>query len=192
MGFHPVHDYYGSGGWLWSIFSTALFIGLFAAAIMLLVRLFSGPRQPGVGAGSGYGPGAARRAPEAEGAERILAERYARGEISEEEYQGRLEVLRRSAAGWMRPQWQGQQQAGAQARYAAEPQPSETPPRQVGEQERRAAYAVAQEVGEQERRAAYAAAQAQPMRPPVQPPESASASSSEASEGQAGEDRTEG
>jgi putative membrane protein len=121
MGFHPVYGHYGAGDVLWSIISTALFIGLFVAAIMLLVRMFSGPRQPGVGStgrpfgvppwygpasgsGSGVQPGSvgtgpAGHAPEAQGAERILAERYARGEISEEEYQGRLEVLRRAAPG---------------------------------------------------------------------------------------------
>jgi putative membrane protein len=125
MLFHPAHGYHGAGDWLWSIFSTALFIGLFVAAIMLLVRVFSGPRQPGAGsagqpAGSQwYGPSSdsepgaqpgyggsrsAWRSPEVEGAERILAERYARGEISEEEYQGRLDVLRRAASGWMTQQ----------------------------------------------------------------------------------------
>ena len=95
MGFHPVYGYYSTGDWLWSVISTALFIGLFVAAIMLVVRVFTGPRQPGV---AGTRP--AWRTSEAEGAERILAERYARGEISEEEYQGRLEVLRRAASGW--------------------------------------------------------------------------------------------
>ena len=49
MGFHPVYGHYGAGEVLWSIISTALFVGLLVAAIMLLVRVFSGPRQPGVG-----------------------------------------------------------------------------------------------------------------------------------------------
>jgi putative membrane protein len=98
MGFHPMYGHYGAGGPLWSIISTALFIGLLVAAIMLLARMFSGPRQPGARPGfAGTSP--AWPAPEAEGAERILAERYARGEISEQEYQGRLEVLKRAASG---------------------------------------------------------------------------------------------
>jgi putative membrane protein len=114
MLFHSAHGYYGTGDWLWSIFSTALFIGLFVAAILLLVRVFSGPRQPGARPAFG-GAGPAWRSPEVEGAERILAERYARGEISEEEYQGRLEVLRRASSGWMlrqQDQYQGPQQPG--------------------------------------------------------------------------------
>ena len=142
MGFHPVYGYYSTGDWLWSIISTALFIGLFVAAIMLLVRMFSGPRQPGAdprgrqfGAPTWYGPGSgsesgaqpgfagsrpAWRTPEAEGAERILAERYARGEISEEEYQGKLEVLRRAASGWTTVQQQGP--------YPGQPEPAQPQP----------------------------------------------------------------
>jgi putative membrane protein len=140
MGFHPVYGYHGTGGLLWSIISTALFIGLCVAAIMLLVRAFSGPRQSGVGpagrqvgAPPWYGPGSgsesgvqpgfagtrpAWRTPETEGAERILAERYARGEISEEEYQGKLEVLRRAASGW----------AMRQGPYPAQPEPPQPQP----------------------------------------------------------------
>jgi len=141
MGFHPVYGYYSTGDWLWSIISTVLFIGLFVAAVMLLVRVFSGPRQTGagptgrpVGARSWYGPGSgtesgaqpgfaatrpAWRTSEAEGAERILAERYARGEISEEEYQGRLEVLRRAASGWT---------ATRQGPYPVQPEPPQPQP----------------------------------------------------------------
>src|SRR6266700_3299392 len=71
MPFHSGYGYYGTGDWLWSIFSTVLFIVLVTMAIMLLVRLFSGSRQQGAGPasrpvggpwfgpGSG-GPGAAR------------------------------------------------------------------------------------------------------------------------------------
>ena len=138
MLFHPAHGYYGTGDWLWSVFSTALFIGLFVVAITLLVRVFSGPRRPGAGPVGGprwYGPssgsepgarpgsagtGPAWRTPEAEGAERILAERYARGEISEEEYQGRLEVLRRAASGWTTMQQQGS--------YPGQPEPPQPQP----------------------------------------------------------------
>jgi putative membrane protein len=129
MGFHPVYGHYGAGDVLWSIISTALFIGLLVAAIMLLVRVFSGPRQPGVGpagrpvgAPPWYGPGPGSESgvqPGPVGAERILAERYARGEISEEEYQGRLEVLRRAASGWAMPQ----------GPYPAQPEPPRPQPR---------------------------------------------------------------
>src|SRR6266568_2722229 len=72
---------------------------------------------PWFGPGSG-GPGAARSrwaTPEAEGAERILAERYARGEISEEEYRSRLEVLRQTGqvGGWAQPRAQEPRQGSA-------------------------------------------------------------------------------
>jgi putative membrane protein len=109
MPFHSGYGYYGTGDWLWSIFSTALFIVLVTMAIMLLVRLFSGQRRPGPGTSAR--PLWAPQTPttpqaQAEGAERILAERYARGEISEEEYRGRLDVLRQTghATGWTQPQ----------------------------------------------------------------------------------------
>ena len=120
MPFHSGYGSYGAGDWLWSIFSTALFIVLVMLAIMLLVRVFAGPRRRGPGmaprsGGPWFGPGpgasssvtrsawGAPGTPEAEGAERILAERYARGEISEEQYRGRLGVLRQAAAGWAQP-----------------------------------------------------------------------------------------
>lgn len=140
MPFHSGYGYYGTGDWLWSLFSTALFIVLVALAVTLLVRILNGSRRPngpgpgpanrvmgaswfgggpnggpGGGGGGGSGPGGgvggapeattrpAWRNPEAASAERILAERYARGELTEEEYRGRLEVLRQAATGWARP-----------------------------------------------------------------------------------------
>ena len=160
MGFHPMHDYYGTGDWLWSIFSTALFIGLFVASIILLVRVFAGPRR-GVagprtmGAPSWYGPGpgstgsGAWQTPEAqaEGAERILAERYARGEISEEEFRSRLEVVFEARSGWERqgpptgpgadPQPQQEQAAQQQPQQARQvyqgPDPAQQPPERTEE-----------------------------------------------------------
>jgi len=130
MPFHSGYGYYGTGDWLWSIFSTVLFIVLVTMAIMLLVRLLSGARQQGLGPASRPvggpwfgpgpgGPGAARSrwaTPEAEGAERILAERYARGEISEDEYRSRLDVLRQAGqvGGWAKPQTQPPTQPQAQ------------------------------------------------------------------------------
>lgn len=122
MLFHPEHHYYSAGDWLWSIFSTVLFVGLCVAAIVLLVRVFAGPRPGRFGAtgrsvpGRWYGPGPGPGGPmwrtaAAVGGERILAERFARGEISEEEYRARLDVLRSSAADWAQPpQAQAQQQ----------------------------------------------------------------------------------
>jgi putative membrane protein len=141
MPFHPAYGYYSTGDWLWSVFSTALFIGLFVAAIMLLARVFAGPRRgvPGarpMGTPSWYGPGSgpavgrpAWQTPEAqaEGAERILAERYARGEISEEEFRNRLEVIFRARSGWER---QGPQTTAAAA-STADPQQSQSQSQQA-------------------------------------------------------------
>jgi putative membrane protein len=99
MPFHSGYGY-GTGDWLWSIFSTALFVVLVTMAILLLIRLLSGGRRQGPGMVSGpawpvAGPGPGH-GPGAQSAERVLAERYARGEISEEEYRNRLEVLRQT------------------------------------------------------------------------------------------------
>lgn len=115
MPFQPVHHYYSysAGDWVWSIFSTLLFIALIVLAVTLLVRVFGGPRRGAFGHGpvsravpgqpAWYGPapgGPWRAAMQADSGERILAERYARGEIAEDEYLSRLEVLRQAAAGY--------------------------------------------------------------------------------------------
>lgn len=171
MLFHPVHYYYSAGDWLWSIFSTLLFIAFVVFAIMLLVRTLSGPRHGVTGPGARtirgpygmpppwYGPAgapgtsatpdtsavpgtcafpgtsaapgtptgtAAEAAPgrqgEAFGAARILAARYARGEISEEEFRERAEVLRQAVAGW--------RAADGQDRAAAQQSPEQSTPKQ--------------------------------------------------------------
>jgi putative membrane protein len=70
-------------GWGYGLmaFSSLLFWALVVTGIVLLVRYLSRT--------SGRSPGGDRRS-----AERILAERFARGEIDEEEYRRRLETLR--------------------------------------------------------------------------------------------------
>ncbi|GHD97202.1 SHOCT domain-containing protein [Streptomyces naganishii] len=81
---------HGMNGWGWFAMSlgTVLFWALLIAAGVLLFRaLDRGPgRTPRTAA-----PG--RPAPE-----QLLAERFARGEIDEDEYRRRLEVLRRDGA----------------------------------------------------------------------------------------------
>lgn len=133
MLFHPEYHYYSAGDWLWSIFSTVLFVGLCVAAIVLLVRVFAGPRPGRFGATGGpvpgrwYGPGPGPGRPmwrttAAVGGEQILAERFARGEISEEEYRARLDVLRSSAPDWAaRPPHAWPPQAEAQQQPPPEP-----------------------------------------------------------------------
>ena len=70
----------GMGGWGYALMTvgTILFWGLVIAGVILLVRYLA------------RGPQAAENA----APERILAERFARGEIDEEEYRSRLTALR--------------------------------------------------------------------------------------------------
>lgn len=74
----------GMSGWGYGlmILNMLLFWGLVIAGIVFLVRYLGGNRQIGTGR-------------DAANAERILAERFARGEIDEDEFQRRVHVLRR-------------------------------------------------------------------------------------------------
>ncbi|MFC0487660.1 SHOCT domain-containing protein [Sinomonas atrocyanea] len=81
-----MYGWYGGGGvWAWVVMGIVmlLFWGGVAAVVVLLVRGSRG------GAGH-YPPGAPHDDPE-----RILAQRFARGEIDETEYRARLDALRR-------------------------------------------------------------------------------------------------
>jgi putative membrane protein len=77
--------YWGNGGWgmmLTMIFGNLLFWGLIITGIVLLVRSLGrtgAPAAPGT---------ASRPTPQA-----LLAERYARGEIDDDEYAHRMQVL---------------------------------------------------------------------------------------------------
>ncbi|UVJ41570.1 SHOCT domain-containing protein [Arthrobacter sp. CJ23] len=70
--------------WLWGLFAL---IGI-ALLVVLAVRLFSGG---GYGAGGPQGPGG--QPPFRSGARQILDERFAKGELTAEEYRERLRVL---------------------------------------------------------------------------------------------------
>jgi putative membrane protein len=76
----PYWDGYGMGAWWFVVMtvSMVLFWGLIIVAIVALVRYLArtGRGEQGVGA-----------------AEEILAERFARGDIDEEEYRRRLQAL---------------------------------------------------------------------------------------------------
>jgi putative membrane protein len=76
---------YGMGGmWLWWLFGLILLVGLVLLAV-LVVRTLAGGTVSGP-------PGAPGSAPPNRARE-ILDERYARGEVSTEEYQERLRSL---------------------------------------------------------------------------------------------------
>jgi putative membrane protein len=79
--YYPGHM--GAWGWFGMTVSTLLLVALLIAAGLLVVRA---ARHAGGPAGPPSSP------------ERILAERYARGEIDEEEYRRRLETLQHAGA----------------------------------------------------------------------------------------------
>ncbi|MEY2225541.1 MULTISPECIES: SHOCT domain-containing protein [Streptomyces] len=83
---------HGMGGWGWVAVSLGILLAVLAvAAVVLLLRSVDrfppGPSQP----------------PAAPSAEQVLAERFARGEIDEEEYERRLTELRAHGPGRDRP-----------------------------------------------------------------------------------------
>ena len=74
---------YGMGGWAWG-FGALVLIGL-VILVVVLVRTFSQPRPV---------PGLAQARPSAASSPRqILDERYARGELTTEQYRERLSAL---------------------------------------------------------------------------------------------------
>jgi putative membrane protein len=77
----------GGWGYVFMVISFVLFWGAVIAAVVLLARAL-GPGNRGQGPGTSPGSGSAY-------AENLLAERFARGEIDENEYTARLNVLRR-------------------------------------------------------------------------------------------------
>ncbi|KMO82625.1 hypothetical protein MAAFP003_4098 [Mycobacterium ahvazicum] len=74
----------GSGGWILMTVLMVLFWAAVITAVVLAIRYLTGPRHTGA---HPPGPGPAR-------AEGLLAERFARGEIDEDEYQRRMTLLR--------------------------------------------------------------------------------------------------
>lgn len=74
----------GGWGYVFMVISFVLFWGAVIVAVVLLARAL-GPGNRGRNQGSGPGQ-----------AEDLLAERFARGEIDENEYTARLDVLRRA------------------------------------------------------------------------------------------------
>jgi len=79
--------YWGSGmggfGYLFMAVSMLLFWGLLIAGVVLLVRYVGGDRRPVPPAAPVTGPDPRS----------VLAERFARGDITEDDYRQRLKVL---------------------------------------------------------------------------------------------------
>ncbi|KNB50796.1 SHOCT domain-containing protein [Streptomyces caatingaensis] len=80
-------DHGGGWGWVAMSIGMVLFWAVVVAALVLLARSLGRPHQH-----TRWGP------PPTAPAEQVLAERFARGEIDEEEYRRRLEVLRSTGA----------------------------------------------------------------------------------------------
>jgi putative membrane protein len=74
---------WGWGGWILMTVVMVVFWALVITAVVLAIRYLTSPR------GTGATPAARPSSPED-----LLAERYARGEINDDEYQQRLTVLR--------------------------------------------------------------------------------------------------
>lgn len=75
----------GAWGYILMVVSFVLFWGAVIAAIVVFARSMSGSNRRDGGGGHSTG-----------GAEQLLAERFARGEIDETEYTARLTALRRA------------------------------------------------------------------------------------------------
>jgi len=80
-------------GWFGMSLGMTVFWGLIITAFVLFFRALSRPAPGGSGDVTPWTPSASPSA------EQLLAERFARGEIDEEEYQRRLRVLRSTGAG---------------------------------------------------------------------------------------------
>lgn len=83
---------WGWGGWFMMAVLMVLFWGLVIAGVIVVVHYVRGGRQPGHSGPSGeqgWGHAQGRQR-----AEDLLAERYASGEIDDEEYKRRLALLR--------------------------------------------------------------------------------------------------
>jgi putative membrane protein len=93
------------GGWSWALgLSSLVFWALLVVAIIALVRYFTGggqrllPPYRGYAGGAGpYGESGPAPAPAAATPEQILAGRFARGEIDEDEFHQRMAALRAEA-----------------------------------------------------------------------------------------------
>ena len=83
-------DHMGGWGWAATTIGSLLFLGLVGLVVWLVVRAVRGPAA---------GPSRPARPAGQDTAERLLADRFARGEIDEDEYRRRLATLRSVGTG---------------------------------------------------------------------------------------------
>lgn len=78
---------WGWGGWILMTLVMVAFWGLVITAVVLAIRYLAGGGSHHNRVGGGSAPASSR-------AEDVLAERYARGEIDDDEYRRRLTLIR--------------------------------------------------------------------------------------------------
>lgn len=84
-----MYGWYGDGG-IWGWVAMGIMMLLFWGGVITVVVLLIRGSRAGWGGGGYYHPGSQHDDPE-----RILSQRFARGEIDETEYKARLDALRR-------------------------------------------------------------------------------------------------
>jgi putative membrane protein len=84
---HHGYGGWGWGSWILTAIVLTVFFALVITAIVAAMRYLGGP-------GHHHGPAAAHGTPPGRRPEDILAERFARGEIDDEEYRRRVALLR--------------------------------------------------------------------------------------------------
>lgn len=91
--------WYGHGGGAWGWFAMSVGIVLFWALVITVGVLLFRALARSAPSGGEHTRWGGDGAPRGASPEQILAERYARGEIEDEEYERRLATLRSSRAG---------------------------------------------------------------------------------------------
>lgn len=94
--------HYFAGGWNWpTLVSSLVFWMLLTVAIAAIIWLLAGGRRPWAGAAAGPAPAQPGRYPPraARTPADILADRFARGDIDEQEFLGRMAALRGGSPG---------------------------------------------------------------------------------------------
>ena len=89
-----MHDGWGWGGWLMLTIMLVLLVTAIVVTVVLLLRTDSSARAGGHGSAGGTGRDAGWSGHASPTPRQLLDERYARGELDDEEYMRRRELLR--------------------------------------------------------------------------------------------------